>query len=247
MTLLYNSYPDAPDDQLQRFLDANTDLPVELDGLIIHFYSAGYRHYHVCLELAEDTTVDDIRGAWYVISEWKRRLYTWQGPCKESDPGSLYRQLYDNHKKGLSYQRLADQLNDDVVRWLRGYFLYKQEFEKNKDRFGLHALPTYPLTLGTPEFERIMAFNEYISEKMSAQKIEGIEPTGWAVGLGGAIELLQFMGLSEIDAQEWCQEILANLEAGKPPCLLGGGPITKDHVISRIRAWRQKIGEQAGS
>jgi len=57
-------------------------------------------------------------------------------------------------------------------------------------------------------------------------------------GFKRSLDLLQMMGLSKPDSQKWCDSIAQSLQAGEKPLSPQEGPITRDHVIGRLKTWR---------
>jgi hypothetical protein len=58
-------------------------------------------------------------------------------------------------------------------------------------------------------------------------------------GYGEAAVLLRAMGFDEEEIMTYCESALENI-AGKKPAFLPGEPISRDQVISRLRAWRER-------
>jgi hypothetical protein len=90
------------------------DLPVVTEhGLCIRLIStfAGKDRIGLCIEIDDDTRIDDIRRDWYVIAEWRRRLREFQGPSPLGDHSFYESLLWLKKNRDMLWSELAEYVN----------------------------------------------------------------------------------------------------------------------------------------
>ena len=199
-----------------------TSLSFELsNGLTLDFKREGYGHVRMFIEIKDRTAVDDIKKGWREIHTWRDLLQEWQGPWTYSGDDNFYRRLHDRQIRGESYADLAESLNRKVEKDLREYV--------NDCRI----------------------WNKVQPALKTEQDIRVWESVGVELGFEGGYGLIEakqplwIMGLKEKEIDDFCQETIESLEQGEAPFWTVGPrpyeePITRDHVITRLRIWRQK-------
>ncbi len=216
---------DADDPRCLGFQGQNSDLPVFFESALWIRFQRESGHIHMSLQFPPHRRIslDDIREAWPAIAEWQKRLEAHQGPWQNGGEGRLFGLLHTLHEDGVSYAQLAEYVNRCVVRDLREYLVFRRS---GQEAFGLLD-------------EELRALDQYVYLGADAP----CTPlTGNQFGREHAMSTLVAMGLSEAEASEWCDAILENLAAGEAAYEEGGGPVARDHIISRLRAWRARPG-----
>jgi hypothetical protein len=162
----------------------------------------------------EGASLEQIKRHWREIDAWRQLLLIWQGPSLLGGANGLFNSLDLEHRtQGGSYAELAKRLNNMVAKDLTAYLEDRRAFLQALDADMFHT---------------------------HVDVIQWQQQTGhYGFGLVRAQSLLHDMGLKEADIRQWCANGLRNLRQGQPPFPLDEGPITRDYVIMRLRAWRR--------
>lgn len=201
---------------------SEADLSCKLsNGLRLHFHREGFGWVRMFIEMRDRTALDHIKQGWNEICTWRYLLQEWQGPWTYDGDDNLFRRLHDRHAEGESYAALAQSLNRRVEKDLGEYVNDHRIWNKVKS------------TLKT---ERDIMWWGLVGPDLG---FEG------GYGLSNAKRLLRYMGLKEEKIGDFCQEAIESLERGEAPFWTAGQrpyeePITRDHVIARLKIWRQK-------
>ena len=164
------------------------------------------------VEIQESTTREDVISHWGEIRTWRDLLNSWQGPSSIAAERHLLYQLHEQQKGGRKYSAIANSLNQTVVHHLREYVQYERATQR---AIQLGKIIT---TWDLMEWQSKSPHNPF--------------------RLQHAQDLLRMMGLNESDVQEWCNHIMNNIQEGKPALLPKQGPVTRDHVIGRLKTFR---------
>ena len=158
----------------------------------------------------EKTSLEQEKRHWPEIKTWQQLLLEWQGPSLQGGANALIHRLDLLHAGGRSYTDLANMLNNTVARDLTTYIEDRRAFRRAQDADIFHS---------------------------RTDITQWQQRTGhYGLGLVRAQSLLGDMGLKKADIQHWCASALRNLRQGRPPFPSDEGPITRDHLIMRLRA-----------
>ena len=113
---------------LFQYSSIGYDLPtVELmkSNVYFRFISSSFDGDRVslCLEINDNTRIDDVRKCWYIVDQWRQRLIDWQGPPIAVD-ASFYVWLSEL-KKNNSYGEIAAMVNRNIATCLTEYVTQK--------------------------------------------------------------------------------------------------------------------------
>jgi hypothetical protein len=163
----------------------------------------------------EEASLEKIKRNWPEIVAWQELLLMWQGPSLQGGANDLihHLDLLNAKGRGVSYAVLAKKLNDIVAKDLTAYWEDRSAYRRAQNADMFHTQMD------------IMRWKQQTSH--------------YGLGLGRAQSLLQDMGLKETTIRQWCANALRNLRQEQPPFPLDEGPITRDHLIMRLRTWRQ--------
>ena len=172
---------------------------------------------NLCLQIDDDTTIEDVIQAWGDVLRWRETLRKVNGPWVKGGKSALIHHLSLRHKGGgTSYAKLAQWMNEQIAGHLQRYARYL-------------ALPPLPAKMGWIEYMR---------------RLDELEKEHDADHLGDkhAYDLLAALRPGLIPAE--CEDILSDglreIEAGRAPFAGKDYPIAASDVRERIREWRQK-------
>ena len=169
------------------------------------------------IEIRGDTSFEMERQSWQAIDTWRRLLGEWQGSTwRDMADGWLCAYLAQEHRGRKSYATLAQELNDLIARMLSWIVNDEKAMQAATEAGQLRS-----------DIDRLAWRNEHKS---------------WSFGTDYAQQLLRAMGLSDADIERYIQDGLQRLKNGQHAFLVGDAPIERDHVISRVRAWRSRQG-----
>jgi len=224
-------------DEVERFKGQCRDLPRAFTWGCVDVLPFHGRHLELCLRLNAGATIDAIRNDWWKVAEWQQELAKFQGPWTGGGDGELYETLSSLQTGGRSYARLAGWLNERIVELLQEHVAYTHHFERDWSR-AARAFKT-----------QLDAFLWHVEwcEKHDHNPYQ----------YGRTSRLLAAMGLPQEDITCWCDALTCELERiaklerqavigpdeaeRKRKRLARDGPITRDPVISRVRAWRKVV------
>ena len=149
---------------------------VELDGWI-----------RVMVEVGEDATSRDLRGAIPLALQWRDRLLRWQGPWMGGGDTPFLEQLSERQVRGESYRGLADRINERVGELVREFARYIDEYNAAK-----------------PRFRTMMDFYLW-------------QPTSNQFALDHARSMLRALRVGDRDVELLLSQALHNVRAGLPP------------------------------
>lgn len=121
-----NSKRPTKDEYLQEFLRSNTDLQTtHSNGVEISFESENLpddkisssfpAYITINIRIYGPTTIDQIREAWPLVTQWRERLQEYQPSL-----GKLLKQRFLEHKEaGYSYKQIADVINAEIEGYIR--------------------------------------------------------------------------------------------------------------------------------
>lgn len=184
------------------------------DGLWLHFRKEDGR-VTLLVEIGEHTSRASLNRWWCAIDTWRECLRTWQrSNWADGDDGWLFGSLDRDHQERQPYARIAQQLND-LIAWMLTEVLSEE-----------HAIQA------VVDAGEIQTNRDRFQWRVEKGKLQ--------LGLGHARQILQAMGFAETDIDVWIQDTLQSLRTGQPAFPSGQGPISRDHVISRLKAWRAR-------
>lgn len=175
----------------------------------------------LCLQIDDDTTIEDVIQAWADVRRWREVLQKHNGPWVRGGKSALFFHMNLRHKRGgMSYAQLAQWMNEQIAGYLQRYARF---------------LALMPFPEGMKWLERMRWLDELEKEHDADH-----------LGEKHAYDLLAALRPGLTPAQ--CEEILigglTEIEAGRPPFIGRDNPIDKSDVFARIREWRQKWPEQ---
>ena len=141
----------------------------------------------------------------------------WQGSTwRETADGWLSAYLAQEHRGGKSYAVLARELNDLVARMLSWVVNDEKAMKAATEAGQLRS-----------DMDQLVWRNEH---------------RGWSYGTEYVRQVLRAMWLSDTDIERYIQDGLQHLRNGRHAFQDGDAPIERDHIISRVRAWRRRQG-----
>lgn len=118
-----------------KFQGMNFHVPAVSDsGVLMRFVEID-DWLRVMIEIGEDTTSDDLRGAISLALLWRDKLLEWQGPWMRGGDNPFLEELSDRQKSGQSYNDLANRINQRAAAYLQEFASYLKEFEAVKHSF----------------------------------------------------------------------------------------------------------------
>lgn len=117
---------------LEHFPSSTSDLPwsygppaIEKTEVRLRIIDSRFRPSIpvLCIEIAANTTLDNVERSWWMVERWREAIKAHLGPQPQRNrKHELYQWLYDNHRLGAgehTYGELAEALNDSVEKDLR--------------------------------------------------------------------------------------------------------------------------------
>lgn len=115
------------DEEALEFIASNSDLPIILPGVVIHFAHQLDGKLRMMLELGPATTQQNLRDAWPSIQEWKKRLTSRQGAWAIGGSDEIYERLLREKNRGASYGELAQRVNLEIEEVLAAFVESRRE------------------------------------------------------------------------------------------------------------------------
>jgi hypothetical protein len=97
---------------------------VTKDGIVIHPIELPKGKVIITLLVDDKTSIRQIEKSWWEIKKWQTALTEWQGPTPNAEQrlfASLQKLISEQNKKGVSYAKLAQKVNQLIIELLTEY------------------------------------------------------------------------------------------------------------------------------
>jgi hypothetical protein len=198
-----------------KFVSQNIELPIALGegGPVVHTVEIDNR-LRIMIEVTEDTTNQQIRDIAKIALEWQRRLLDFQGAWRGGGRNEALERLSSRQERGISYAKLANEINVKLANRLYDYVAYRKEVD--------------------------LLFPELIQKHDSNMDyyIFWMEMKSNSASLSFAKGMLELFGMKQTEIDNCIREGLRMIASGDSP-FLPNQPITRLKMIETLRTYRE--------
>ena len=114
-----------------RFIEANSDLPLQEKGVFVEFIEWPKGKLAVALRIDQSTRYEPARKALSLALKWRDKLLEWQLPVRFPSDLEVFLQISAMRNQEYTFVQIAEEFNKSIVSYVREYVDFVKRVKEN--------------------------------------------------------------------------------------------------------------------